>query len=113
MRRNTVFTADAANTEFASCAKPRTSDKYLATVSIYGTFGSGTVTLFMSPDNGTTKIALIDDLTGVAFSLTAARCFDIEMGTGDGSAGTSEIKLYATLAGATNPSLNITVHDNL
>lgn len=113
MRRNTNFTVDAANTEFASCAKPRASDIYLATVSLYGTFGGGTVTLFMSPDGGTTKIPLIDDLTGSAFSLTSARCFDIQMGTGNGSASSNEIKLYATLAGSTSPNLNLTVHDNL
>lgn len=114
MRRNTNFTADAAYTEITTCAKPSGDrDSYVATISVYGTFGGGTVTIFMSPDNGTTKIALIDPLTSAAISLTSARAFNIKAGAGSGNAGATDVKLYATLAGSTGANLNITVHDNL
>lgn len=86
-------------------------DYYMATVSIFGTFGGGSVALKMSPDKGTTKIAM-KDLSGVSYAVTSDDTIDIILGAGTSSLG-DEIKIYATMSGATTPSVTVIVHDNL
>ena len=96
----TVFVADAAGD----------SDKPMweATICAQGTFGSGTVALYQSADAGTTKTIAITDLTSVAVTATANKCF----GQVTFSKGYPPIKVYATMTGATNPSVSIYVFDN-
>lgn len=108
-RKTTVMAADAANTVIFRAKKPRNAEKYNAMIHIMGTFGSGTVTLFISPNAGTNKNPL--DVSGTAISVTAAKSIPIEL-TID-SAISNEIIGYATLAGATNPSITIIVDDNV
>jgi hypothetical protein len=103
------MTADATNTLICRVTKPRHADIWKATVNIFGTFGSGTVALNMSTDGGTTKVA-IKNASGSAYTTTAADNFNMELG--NGGRYNDDILIYATLSGATNPSITITVHDN-
>ena len=75
----------------------------------HGTWGSGTLTLLWSPDGGTTKIA-VTDLTDSAISKTAN--FGVRGSFVTGDKNSDQIQLYATLAGATNPSLIVGFYDN-
>ena len=75
----------------------------------HGTWGSGTLTVFWSPNGGTTKIA-VTDLTGVAVSATDN--FGIRGSFVTGAKNTDQVTLYATLAGSTNPALSVGFYDN-
>lgn len=104
MRKPTVtFNADASLTSLG----------YVGTegvIQIGGTFGGGTITLFVSMDGGTTKNAL-KDLSGTAYSATAADTFSYKLPfKDDTSAGAI---LYGTLAGATAPSVTVKIIDTL
>jgi hypothetical protein len=81
----------------------------MATVFVYGTFGSGTLKLQASPDGGTTKIDL-PNLSGTAISVTANGIYNIQLGNGNALG--ADIILYAVLTGATNPSLTVAIYDN-
>ena len=75
----------------------------------YGTWGSGTLTLYWSPDAGTTKIAMTD-LSNAAVTSTVN--FGIRSSFITGGKNSDKIHLYATLAGSTNPSLTVGFYDN-
>lgn len=105
-----VFSVDAANTRICTVNRPSSAEEYFATVLISGTFGSGTVTMFISPDGGTTKVAL-KDIGNTAISATAAAMFNIRLG--NGATNSDAPILYATLAGSTNPTITVAVFDNL
>lgn len=80
----------------------------VSSVWLSGTFGSGTITLKASIDDGTTKIAL-KDLTGTAVTVTANDIVPLDtMGWG---APSEEIILYASMSGATNPDVDIALYD--
>lgn len=112
MARNSItFAADASLTKIMTIGRNRNLKTWFGTVAVYGTFGSGTITMFMSPDGGTTKVAVTKDNNSVAIgTLNAAAVFNLEFGNGDSN--TDKIILYATLAGATNPALTVAVFDN-
>ncbi len=84
------------------------------TVHIYGTFGSGTVTVFTNPEGavdaaaGTTNDIAVLDSGGTAISKTAKASFDFECNSDP----ENPIALKFILSGATNPSLRIRV-DNV
>jgi len=84
-------------------------DRWFASIYISGNFGAGTVTLFTSPDNGTTLIPATNS-SGVAFSTTTNAMTDISLGFARNLQG--KITVWATLAGATAPNLNVAVFDN-
>ncbi len=107
----TNFAANASLTEIASVHVPRGKEEWAATVAIQGTFGGGTVTLFQSLDRGTTKIQ-VRDLAGTLYSTTSNDTFAWVIPGGNSDSQNSEIKLYATLAGATSPNLNVIIIDN-
>lgn len=112
MARNSMtFAADASLTKIMTVKIPGTATEWFANAYIYGTFGSGTVTLFASPDGGTTKVALKDAISGTAITTAAAAMFTLRLGSG--STNTDNIILYATLAGSTNPALTVAIMDNL
>lgn len=75
----------------------------------HGTWGSGTLSLFWSPDGGTTKIA-ITDLANVAVTATAN--FGVRASFVTGHNNTDCIMLYATLAGSSGASLTVGFYDN-
>ena len=62
-----------------------------------------------SPDGGTTKVTL-KDVGGTAVSITENDVYNIRLGYA-GKLG-EEIEIYATLAGATSPTVDIIAFDN-
>lgn len=76
----------------------------------YGVFGSGTVAMKMSPDGGTTKIAM-KDFNGTAITGTSAYAFNTQP-LGNGSHLGDFITIYASLSGSTNPSITVDLFDN-
>lgn len=88
----------------------RNLPSFMATVCAYGTFGSGTLILQISPDGGTTKLTIKDN-NSVAISLTASGTANIELLTG--SKNTDGLQLYATLTGSTNPSITVATFSNV
>lgn len=89
-------------------AKNRDYYEWKATFFAYGTFGSGTVAYFWSPD-GTTMLP-IKDMGGIAVSSAANDSFNVNQCTG--SKNTDRISIYATLSGATSPNLSVGYYDN-
>lgn len=97
------------------CSASRGTDKemYKMTVFVQGgggnAFGGGTVTLQASADNGDTKVTL-RDVGGTVVSITADDVYNIELGFG-GKLG-QEIEVYATMVGATAPTVDVIAFDN-
>jgi len=94
--------------------KPRGADEWFANV-ISGyvagnTFGTGTVTYSVSLDGGTTKVGINQDGTATAATQTAAGTINLRFGWPADNI--NEAKLYASIATATNPVVNIAVMDN-
>jgi len=102
----TITTTDA--TEICQVDKPHNADFWFATIAVSGTFGGGTVTLQVSFDNGTTKIPL-EDQTGSAWSATANRVTNIQLG--DNNKLSPMPRLYATNSAV--GSIVVTVADNV
>lgn len=110
MAKHTInFAANGALTYISDVIKPRNATEYYATAVISGTIGGGTLTMFISHDGGTTKTALSDSV-GTVISETVPATVNIKLGVGSKLA--DNPKLYATLAGATTPDLDVTIFDN-
>jgi hypothetical protein len=107
----TTFAADASLQKICILGRRNDANELFANAFTYGTFGSGTVTLFVSPDGGTTKIALKDAISGTAISNAAAAMNTIRLA--NGGTNSDNLILYATLAGSTNPALTVAIFDNL
>lgn len=90
--------------------KSSTNNEYRFSANVYGsTFGSGTVTLKISTDGGTTKTAMMD-ASGSPIASTAADNYTGQWG--NGSTNNDAPKLYATMTGSTNPSVTYDFFDN-
>lgn len=107
-----TFAADASLSKVMTVKIPGTATEWFANTYIYGTFGGGTITLFASPDGGTTKIALKDAISGTAISVAATAAMNT-LRLGSGSTNDDNIIIYATLAGSTNPAMTVAIFDNL
>jgi hypothetical protein len=105
----TTFDADAALVQLHICHRPRGADWYNASTQIGGDLGGGTVTMFVSLDNGTTKNPL-KDLTGTAYSTNTVDTFNFRLAAT--SENSNQIIIYATLAGAVAPDMSIVTIDN-
>ena len=90
--------------------KAREHTQYVSLLLAYGTWGGGTLAFFLSPDNGTTKIPLTQTPGGTGISLTANGMAVITLGTPNTN--TDQLQLWATLSGATNPSITVKNYDN-
>lgn len=112
MARYTInMTADASLTYLCTVNKKRDLTDWQATAFVYGTFGSGTVTLHVSPDGGTTKVPLLNT-AGTAISIASASAMARTQLAGSGSENDDSMLIYATLSGSTNANLNVTIYDN-
>ncbi len=102
----------AQNTSVLLCnvIEPRAHDTYFANVFVGGTFGGGTVSIVGSFDGGVTTYPLVSDGSGTAITFTAAGSGNIRCG--HISKTSDKFGIYASIATATNPSLDITVLDN-
>lgn len=105
----TTFSGDASLTKLA-VIRPQSNRAGEATISVQGTFGGGTFTLFESLDGGTTKIAC-KDISGTAYSTTTNDSFRYYQ-PGHATSESGNVILYGTLSGSTNPSLSVIILDN-
>ena len=106
-----TFSADASLTTIATLKNANGEGSIRGIIEVGGSsFGSGTMTFFLSLDGGTTKNAW-DDLSGVAYSITANKTipFDFEVKLKDNDTG---IILYATVASSSSPTITVKVYDN-
>ena len=71
-----------------------------------GTFDSGTVSVQLSPDAGSTWVDNIDNGSPVAFTAADARAIEAN------SDSNAPVVLGFNLTGATSPSITIKVYDN-
>jgi len=104
-----TLTTAAADTFICNVNKKRDFYTWQATFFAWGTFGSGTVNWLISPDGGTTKIAM-KDASGTAYTSTTNDDFTANLG--GGSTNSDCIKVYATLTGSTGATVNLAVFDN-
>ena len=109
MSKSTINLAANESKLLATAGRGSDMDAYEITVFVTGSFGSGTVTIQASPDGGTTKVTL-RDVAGTIVSITDNDVYNIRLGYA-GKLG-EEIQLYATIAGATTPDVDVTSFDN-
>lgn len=109
MKYTTNLAAQNTSVKVCDIIRRREADDWIATVVLTGTFGSGTVSLQISTDGGTTKATLNQEGTATAASATAAIALNIKCGN---SSTNEPAELYATIATATNPDVDIVVYDN-
>jgi hypothetical protein len=110
-RYSITMGADASLTYVCDVHKVREHNDWQATAFVYGTFGSGTVTLHVSPDGGTTKVPLLNT-AGTAISIATAGAMVRTQLAGNESFNGQAMKIYATLSGSTAPALNVVIYDN-
>ncbi len=105
-----ILTADGA-TDAVTWTNPNNGTLPVGTCHAFGTFGSGTVTLQVSPDNGSTWIDILDEVGNpVAFTANGSKNFTIASTSNNPIA--SEItRLRFNLAGSTAPSLTLVIAD--
>lgn len=106
-----ALTADTAATLLCDVHKPRSLDDFFATLNAYGGFGSGTLSYLLSTDGGTTKTTM-KDISGSAYSTTAADAVNVAMGVANHNTSGQIVQIYAALSGSTNPTLTIDVLTN-
>lgn len=106
------FAADASLVKVCTVNRRRDATLWEATSFGYGTFGGGTITLFVSPDGGTTKVPLKDAVSGTAVSVATSGAMNF-LKLGSGGTNSDELIIYATLAGSTAPALTLAIFDNL
>ncbi len=111
MARTTATITSNASVLIGRINRPRAADFYGATLLLRGTFGGGTVTVQVSPDNGTTLLTL-ETPSGVGLAATANRCITLPL-IGNGSTNADQLQLYVTVAGATSPNITVDLFDNL
>lgn len=103
-----TITADG-DTFICNVNKKRDFEAWRATFIASGTWGSGTITWKISPNGGTTKVPLKDS-SGASITSNADDNFDVTLGAGGTNSDCP--KIYATMAGSTNPSVSVVVFDN-
>ena len=103
---NTTLTANGT-TSSINLQNVRGISDNTYTVSVWGTFGSGTVTITASPDGGTTDIPLLDN-AGAALTFTANGIRNFLLNSDP----THPLSVSATLTGSTNPSIQISIFRN-
>lgn len=105
-----ALSAQNTNVYIFTVHKPRGGETDCTfTVMVGGTFGTGTVTINISPDGGTTLYPLAP-INGSSPSITALGAYTFKVGNGDKLSDAPTI--YAAVGAATNPVLTITAFDN-
>jgi len=104
-----TITADG-DTFICDVNKKRDLVQWFAFVNVYGSsFGGGTVTLKISTNGGTTKVAMMD-ASGSPITSTAADNYTINVA--GGCKNDDAPKIYASMSGSTNPSVTLDLLDN-
>jgi hypothetical protein len=106
-----TFSANAADTYICTAHRRRGATVYDVTLFANGTFGGGTIAWIWSPDGGST-FQPIKDLSGNPITSTAADSFNAQFGTPATNFASDQVKIYATLTGATSPVITVGAIDN-
>lgn len=106
-----TFAADGSQ-KLTFLHKAREHTQYVSLILAYGTFGGGTLTFFLSPDNGTTKVPLTSTMGGTGISCTSNAMAVITLGTPNVNFNTQQLQIWVTLAGSTSPSITVNNYDN-
>lgn len=107
----TNFTTNSTQKIASSNALRKTY--YQMTIVTSGTFGGGTVAFFVSPDNGVTQIPL-KIAAGTPYVATAPDYLNFSnFGGSNQQNPNKQLSFWATVTGATNPNINVTVFDNV
>jgi len=109
MKFTANITAQNQTVYLCTIKKKRDLTNWIGAMLIYGTWGGGTATFYISPDGGTTKIPW-KDVSGNTFAATADDNFTTNWGRG--STNSDMPQIYVGIGGATNPSLTIDCYDN-
>ena len=110
MPTSTISITNNESVLIANLRKAREHTQYLALILAYGTFGGGTLSFYLSPDNGNTLIPLTQSPGAQGISLTSNGEAVITLGTP--STNLEQLQLWATMAGATSPNITIKNYDN-
>lgn len=105
----TTLTAQNTYAYLCTIKKKRDLVNWEGYMLAYGTFGGGTVTWYLSPDGGTTKIAW-KDISGNSYTSTADDNFATMWGRG--STNNDMPQVYVGIGAATSPSITIACYDN-
>jgi len=107
-RAETPITADG-DYKIGTAGRGTEMPEYLSTVSFYGNFDGGTITLKYSVDGGATLIPATDVSDTVAtFTADGGK----RMSLGFAGINGEEAEIYATMAGATSPVVTAVVLSN-
>lgn len=109
MKYTTQITAQNTYKYLCTIRKKRDLVNWMGAMLAYGTWGGGTVTWYISPDGGTTKIPW-KDISGNSYSATADDNFTTNWGRG--STNNDMPQIYVGIGAATNPSITIECYDN-
>lgn len=109
MTRYAITVTADGDTYIADVVKKRDFYQWFGTFYASGTWGGGTITYKVSVDGGTTKIPL-KDASGASITSNADDNFTTNLTTPAKLSQTT--KLYASMAGSTNPSVTVTLDDN-
>lgn len=110
MKNELNVTGDTADVLLATVHRRRESQSYAASVFVQGSFGSGTATLQVSPDGGTTKYTIVD-AAGEDAVFSANGYTNFVLGGGSENIGEAP-QIYVNLAGASGANLNVILFDN-
>lgn len=103
------ITANNQTVYLCDIHKKRDFHEWKAGVIVYGTFSGGTVTLYISPDNGSTLVPMMD-ASGTPITSTANDNYTTSFG---GTAKNNDAaKLYVGITGATTPTITYAIYDN-
>lgn len=105
----TTLTGDTAGAFICAVRKQRGLDFWRALLTAYGEFDSGTLSWYLSPDNGVTLIPMTDS-DDTELVMTANKAVNCSLTTG--SHNDDLITVWVELAGSTAPSIVVTAYDN-
>lgn len=112
MARYTVtLSGDTSGTYVCDVHRPRAFYQWFGILGAQGSsFGSGTLTWYLSIDGGSTLIAL-KDITDTAISQISNGMVSVPLVSG-GDKLSETLRIYVKLAGSTNPNITVFVLDN-
>lgn len=104
-----TITGNTAGTRICTVKKQRGLAEWRALLMAYGTFGGGTVAWNVSPDNGTTLVAMTD-LIDTVITMTSNKMYNSSLTTGANNS--DLISIWVVVTGSTTPSITVTAYDN-
>ncbi len=108
-KHTSVITANG-NTFLCNAIRRNDAEWFGFGILARGTFGGGTLSFFVSDDDGATLIPL-KDLTRSAITFTGNDYIDGDI-RGTTSTNSDVFEIWATLSGATSPSITVNIRDN-